>query len=201
MALASQRDVAQEESTAKSDALEEALTVLLRNLAEHCGVARNTDRASVYDFHDERFIMLARWSIHPDYARPGRGEYPTGQGAVGEAWDHTSAVIVLPDTRGRWEQRLISQHGFHATEASGLLMHCQSIAALRLEANHHAVEVLVFESLDPLGSTQDRLDVATGSKLFATLRELVGAVASMTPRVEEVATAAAKAPPPVWKPV
>ena len=203
MKLAEQRDVAQADSASKSEAIEESLTVLLRNLAEHCSMSSNADRASVYYFHNERFVMLARWSKHPDYTRPGRRDYPTGQGAIGDAWDRGSVVTVLPSTRGRWDQRLESHHGFPSGTASKLSMHCQSVAAIRIEHDHHAVGVIVFESTDPTRATQSTLDTLVDSKLYATLRELVAAVASWTPRVEAAkATAPLQPlPAPAWKSV
>jgi len=201
MELARRTEAADGESAAKSGALEQAFTVLLRKLAEHCQIDSNSDRVSIYYFHDERFVMLARWSTHPTYTRPGRSSYPTGQGAIGDAWDSGSVVTQLPGTRARWEQRLESRHNFAPGSTSALAMHCRSIAALRVESNRHAVGVLVFESIDENRASQQTLDTAKTSMLFATLSELVDAVASMTPRVEELTKATDRATPPApkWK--
>ncbi|WP_167046673.1 hypothetical protein [Salinibacterium sp. ZJ454] len=204
MELAKLRAAAEDESKEKSQAIEQSITVLLRKLAEHCRMAANSDRASVYFFHDERFIMLARWSTHPTYTKPGRRDYPTGQGAIGEAWDRGSVVATLPSSRWRWDQRLEKHHGFPPGMPATLSMHSQSIAALRIDTNHHAVGVLVFESTDPDRASQDTLDTASVSMLYATLSELVGAIAALTPRVEEVAKNSAESQtsaPPKWKQV
>jgi transcriptional regulator with GAF, ATPase, and Fis domain len=203
MELSRRKEEADEKSKEKSKAIEQSFNVLLRKLAEHCKAASNSDRASVYYFHDDRFIMLARWSTHPTFTKPGRREYPTGQGAIGDAWDKGSVVMVLPATRKRWEQRLESHHGFPGGSTKSLTMHCKSIAALRIEADYHAVGVLVFESTDVNRASQKTLDIAMGSMLYATLCELVSAVAALTPRVEEVVEAAAQKPSasiPNWKP-
>jgi len=82
-------------------------------------------------------------------------------------------------------------------------MHCQSIAAHRIEHDHHAVGVIVFESTDPSRANQMTLDTLVDSKLYATLRELVAAVASWTPRVEaaKVTAPTQPLPGPAWKSV
>jgi len=203
MELSRLEEVANSQSTEKSRALEQAFTVLIRKLAEHCSINANSDRISVYYFHDEGFVMLARWSSHPTYTRAGRGSYPTGQGAIGEAWDRGSAVSILPPTRIRWEKSLEAHHGFPPGSTQGLSMHCQSIAAIRIDADHHAVGVLVFESADGTRASQSTLDTAKSSMLFATLSELVNAVATLTPRVEKITQDAAQrsTTAPNWKPV
>jgi hypothetical protein len=194
MELSRQKEEAVGHSKEKSAAIDQAFKLLLRKLAEHCDVAENTDRASVYYFHEERFVMLSRWSMHPQYTKPGRKEYPIGQGAIGDAWDGRSIVSTLPATRAGWEQRLESRHGFPVGSTGTLTMHCRSIAALRIDVGDHAVGVLVFESIEPTRATQEALDIASTSLLFATLGELVSAIASLTPRIEEVVQAAAAKP-------
>jgi hypothetical protein len=186
MKLAQLRRDAEQQSLAKSEALGHTLRLLLRKIAEHCGVDNNSDRASVYFFHEGRFVMLARYSQHPVHGEPGRRDYPTGQGAIGDAWDLGSIVVDLPPTRARWEQRLVSKHGYTQAEASALRMHSQSIAALRIEADHRAVGVVVFESTEAERVRQTTIDSAKTSMLFAALCELVGIAAKLTPRGEEL---------------
>lgn len=201
MEVARREENARTDSANKSEAIASALTTLLRKIAEHCAVAGNNDRVSVYYFHSERFVMLARWSPHPKYVRPGRSEYPSGQGAIGEAWDRGSAVVTLPASRTRWDQRLERHHGFAAGTARNLSMQCQSIAALRVETDHRAVGVIVFESTDPTRATQRTLDAASASLLYETLCELVGVAASMTPQMEQLTRSETPAPRAhEWKP-
>lgn len=170
------------DSAAKSDALGQAMQVLLRNLAEHCNADANNDRVSVYYFHDDRFVMLSRYSLHPDYKRAARTEYPTTQGAIGEAWSVGSAVLTLPVTRAKWEQKLVSKYGYTKEEAKALRMHSTSIAARRVEVDHNAVGVIVFESTDEDTVTQDTLDSVDDSKIFAALAEMISSAAMHTPR-------------------
>ncbi|QAV70841.1 hypothetical protein ESZ53_10550 [Salinibacterium sp. UTAS2018] len=192
MELSRREEQAVIESAVKSGAIERSLTVLIRYLAEHCSMAGNNDRVSVYYHHDQKFVMLARWSQNPGFATSGRGTYPIGQGAIGEAWESRSAVVELPATRARWNQRLERHHGFPKGTAANLTMHSLSIAALRIAANGESVGVVVFESTVKERATQDTLDTLEGSMLYATLRELVATVATLTPRVQE----ASKTKPP-----
>jgi hypothetical protein len=204
MELARLREEAEAQSGAKSEAIEQALTILLRKLAEFCEMASNNDRASVYFYHDDTFVMLSRWSAHPEYTRPGRRKYPARQGAVGEAWDKGFAVQSLPIRRATWDARLEREHGFPPGTASTLSMHCPSIAALRIEANHHAVGVIVFESTEAGRANATTLKTAGESMLYATLCELVGGIAALTPRVEAAvkdgAGTSSEAPTKNWKP-
>lgn len=170
------------DSAAKSDALGQAMQVLLRNLAEHCNTDANNDRVSVYYFHDDRFVMLSRYSLHPDYKRAARKDYPTNQGAIGEAWLVGSAVLTLPTTRAKWEQRLVSKYGYSKEEAKALRMHSTSIAARRVEVGHNAVGVIVFESTDEDTVTQQTLYFVDESKIYAALAEMISSAAMHTPR-------------------
>lgn len=187
MELSRREEEAALESVSKSEAIERSLTILIRYLAEHCSMAANSDRVSVYYHHDRQFVMLARWSQNPSFKTPGRGTYPIGQGAIDDAWESSSAVVELPETRPRWNQRLEKHHGFPKGTAAALTMHSQSIAALRIASNGDSVGVIVFESTVKKRATQDTLDTLEGSMLYATLRELVATVATLTPRVQEAA--------------
>lgn len=187
MELSRREENAVFESHAKSQAIERSLTVLIRFLADHCSMAANSDRVSVYYHHNEQFVMLARWSQNPKFNAPGRGTYPVGQGAIGDAWESSSAVVELPDTRARWNQRLEKRHGFPEGTAAALTMHSRSIAARRIASNVDPAGVIVFESTIKARATQDTLDALDESKLYAALCELVATVATMTPRVQEVA--------------
>jgi hypothetical protein len=192
---------AERESYRKSQAIEQSLTILLRKLAEQCGVAGNGDRASIYYMHDGRFVMPARWSIHPDYRQAKRKFYLPAQGAIGAAWDRGFVITTLPATRVRWEKALVSNWGFSPEEAVKMTMMCQSIGGLRMSSQGVPVGVLIFESLDPNRVTLKTLRDAGSSMIYAALTELIVGQAAMTPRVEEVVRDAAKKSGPPWKPV
>ncbi|MFD4957890.1 hypothetical protein [Microbacterium sp. NPDC058389] len=177
-----ERENLKADSAAKANALGQAMQVLLRNLAEHCNADANNDRVSVYYFYDDRFVMLSRYSLHPDYKRAARKEYPTNQGAIGEAWSVGSAVITLPKTRANWERSLVSKYGYSRAEAQALRMHSTSIAARRVEVDHNAVGVIVFESTDEDTVTQQTLDFVDDSKIYAALAEMISSAAMHTPR-------------------
>lgn len=189
MKLAEQKELAEEKSAAKSKAIERALAVLCRKIAEHCGLAANSDRVSVYYRHEDMFIMLARWSQHPERTKPGRGSYPIDQGAIGIAWDLGEIAQVLPANRTTWDKRLAKNYGFDEEVAASLKMHCQSIAAMRVVEADRAVGVIVFESTEQGRATIEVLEKARNSMLYAALTELVGAFASLTPQVESITTA------------
>lgn len=190
------------ESAEKSAVLEQSMLVLLRHIADHCGASANSDRVSVYYFHEDRFVMLARFALHPDYRGAGRSEYPASQGAIGDAWSRGSIAMELPTSRKQWERTLVAKHGYTAEQAASLAMHCVGIAALRIEVDRLAVGVIVFESTEADRVSQATLETAKESKLFAALSELVSVSALLTPRGETLAKPAAKPPTvtPSWKP-
>ncbi|KTS14403.1 hypothetical protein [Microbacterium testaceum] len=191
-----------DESAKKSAVLEQSMLVLLRYIADHCGANANSDRVSVYYFHDDRFVMLARFALHPDFRGAGRAEYPASQGAIGDAWSRGSIAMELPTSRKQWERALVAKHGYTSEQAAALAMHCVGIAALRIEVDRRAVGVIVFESTEPDRVSQATLETAKESKLFAALSELVSVSALLTPRGETLAKPADKPPTvtPSWKP-
>ena len=195
MDLSRREEKAGQESADKSEAIERSLTVLIRYLADHCSLAANSDRVSVYYHHDKQFVMLARWSQNPNFNSPGRGTYPVGQGAIGDAWDASSAVAELPGSRARWNQSREKNHGFPQGTAATITMHSQSIAAQRIAINGAAAGVIVFESTIKQRASQDTLDALDDSKLYAALCELVATVAMLTPRVQEAAREDAQSEP------
>ncbi|KQR21704.1 hypothetical protein [Microbacterium sp. Leaf151] len=171
-----------EESSEKSAALEQSMGVLLRYIASHCRTGANSDRVSVYYFHEDRFVMLARHALHPAFRGAGRSEYPAEQGAIGDAWSRGSIAMELPTSRKQWERTLVSKHGYTSEQAASLSMHSVGIAALRIEIHHRAVGVIVFESTEEDRVNQTTLETASESKLFAALSELVSVAALLTPR-------------------
>lgn len=191
-----------DESAEKSAVLEQSMLVLLRHIADHCGANANSDRVSVYYFHEDRFVMLARFALHPDYRGVGRSEYPASQGAIGDAWARGSIAMELPTSRKQWERTLVTKHGYTPEQAASLAMHCVGIAALRIEVDRLAVGVIVFESTETDRVSQATLETAKESKLFAALSELVSVSALLTPRGATLAKPAAKPPTvaPSWKP-
>jgi hypothetical protein len=203
MELSRREEKAGQESAEKSKAIERSLTVLIRFLAHHCGLAGNGDRVSVYYHHDKQFVMLARWSQNPTFNSPGRGTYPVGQGAIGDAWDASSVVAELPGSRVRWNQSLEKNHGFPPGTAETLKMHSQSIAAQRIATNGDAAGVIVFESTVKQRASRETLDALVDSKLYGALCELVATVAMLTPQVQEAARddAQSAASPNVWREV
>lgn len=203
MRLASRLREAEQQSTAKSQVLEQAMQVLLRRIAGYCEADENSDRVSVYYFHEDRFVMLARYSRHPVYSQPGRPEYPAGQGAIGDAWDRGSIAVDLPTTRARWEQRLVNHHGYSVAEAAALKMHCVGVAAIRIQVDHTSVGVLVFESTQRNRVGQTTIERANQSLLYAALGELVSVAARLTPRGEQLSAPASniRRARPQWKEV
>lgn len=174
-----------EDADAKSKVIADTLQVLLRKIGEHCHADSNSDRVTVYFFQDGSFINLARNALHPEYRLRGRSKYPAGQGAIGDAWEIGSIAVNLPTTRKQWERRLVSKHGYSPSEAAGLRMHSVSIAALRIEVDHRAVGVIVFESDELNAVSQDTIDAAGASMLFSALSEIVSAAAMHTPGAKQ----------------
>lgn len=201
MTLAKERGELDELSRAQGDALERSMRVLLRKLSEHCTVSASTTRASAYCFHDDAFVMIARFSRNPELERPGRRRYPADQGAIGEAWKSASGAIAidLPPTEAAW-LRSLGRYNFSETESRGLAMRCVEIGAVRFETQTGAVEVLVLESNEPGRIDYSTLEAVRASLIFAARAEAVGSFALMTPRGRSAATASTtRTPAPNWQ--
>jgi hypothetical protein len=63
----------------------------------------STERISIYKFtkinNDEKFFLLARYSINPEFKKIGRSFYPVDQGCIAEAWQHGKSSMSLTDPK------------------------------------------------------------------------------------------------------
>lgn len=185
MKLAELRDDAERKAQIKTEALENALRILLVRLADYCELTGQSDRLSVYYFHDGEFVMVARHAKNPTFAKRGRGRYPVGQGAIGMTWDadHGQALVKIAESNGAWNREARKQK-FTDAEIAKLTMRSVGLGGYRLEVDNRSVGVLIIESTTPNRIAQEHLDKITGSYIVVAISELVAAFALMTPAGE-----------------
>jgi hypothetical protein len=200
MALAKMNERAQMKADAKSAALERSLRILLERLADYCGLEGHSDRFSVYYFHEDEFVMLARAARNPNFLKRGRGRYPATQGALAVAWeaDHGQALVTVSSSKGPRAKSLARQ-GFSEDEIARMRMPSVTVAALRIEGEKRSVGVLAIETTTPHRLTQAHLDKANTSHLVTAIGELVAAAALLTPEGERVIERPAAREPVLWK--
>ncbi|WP_133059968.1 GAF domain-containing protein [Plantibacter elymi (nom. nud.)] len=198
MHLAKLREEAEEKAAAKSRALERSLQILLEHLAKYCKLEGHSDRFSVYYYHENQFVMLARSAKNPNFAKKGRGHYPIDQGAIGTAWaaEHGQALVQMSANRETWDKAARRQN-FTDDDIARMRMRAKTVAALRIEGDKRSVGVLVIETTTPSRITQAHLDLASDAYLVAAIGELVAAAALLTPEGETLGT---PAPRPVVRP-
>lgn len=196
---------ASERAQDRADALEHSLNSMLRHLSKHCEVDGNDFRSTVYFFHNDRFIAVARHSAHPDHKkfREGHSHHSQGQGLIHEAWSNAEAYKAdLPKGRAAWDAKMMSDYGYTEEQVSQFRMQSRSYGALRVEGQDGAVGVLVFESTRPKGVTRKSLSDARHSLIQAALADAVSTNASLTPQAEKngsAEVASNKTPPRRWK--
>lgn len=185
MKLSALREDAERKAQIKTDALENALRILLVRLADYCDLTGQSDRLSVYYFHDGEFVMVARHAKNPIFAKRGRGRYPVGQGAIGKAWneDHGQALVKIAGSVGAWNREAKKQR-FSDDEIAKLTMRSVGLGGYRLEVDNQSVGVLIVESTTPNRIAQEHLDKIAGSYIVVAIAELVAAFALMTPAGE-----------------
>ncbi|MGN7977454.1 hypothetical protein ACTJJ4_07755 [Microbacterium sp. 22195] len=182
MKLSQLREEADRKALAKTEALENALRIMLVRLAEYCGLTGQSDRLSVYYFHDDEFVMVARHAKNPRLAKRGRVRYPAGQGVIGKAWeeDHGQALVKIAGGNGSWNREARKQN-FTDAEIAKLTMRSVGLGGYRLEVDNRSVGVLIIESTTPGRILQEHLDKIAGSYIVVAIAELVAAFALMTP--------------------
>lgn len=187
MKLSQLREDAERKAQVKTEALENALRILLVRLADYCELTGQSDRLSVYYFHDGEFVMVARHAKNPSLAKRGRGRYPVGQGAIGKAWaeDHGQALVKITGGNGAWTREARKQH-FTDDEIAKLTMRSVGLGGYRLEVDNRSVGVLIIESTTPNRILQEHLDKIAGSHIVVAIAELVAAFALMTPAGESL---------------
>lgn len=202
MKLSELREEAELRAASRSEALERALTILLVRLGVHCGLDAHSDRSSVYYFHEDEFVMVARHAKNPKLAVPGRGRYPANEGAIGAAWDRPEgqALVTMPNADEAWERAALRQ-GIDPAEVKKLRMRSLSLAGYRLEAGERSVGVLVVESMTARRIDQSHLDTIADSHIAAAIAELVSAFALMTPAGESINAVSTNRESKAWSPV
>lgn len=187
MKLSQLREDAERKAHKKTEALENALRILLIRLADYCQLTGQSDRLSVYYYHDGEFVMVARHAKNPSLAKRGRGRYPVGQGAIGTAWDadHGQALVKIAGSGGAWNREARKQK-FSDEEIAQLKMRSVALGGYRLEAENQSVGVLIIESTTPNRIEQEHLDKIAGSYIVVAIAELVAAFALMTPAGESL---------------
>lgn len=185
MKLSQLREDAERKAATKSHALESALRIMLIRLAKHCTLEGHSDRFSVYYFHDGQFFMVARYAKNPTYEARGRGSYPAGQGAIGEAWDaeQGQALVNMPSGKDAWA-RAAKKQGLTDDAIAGISMRSLGLAGYRLETGNTSVGVLIAESTTAHRVQLVHLDQIAASHIVAAIAELVAAFALMTPAGE-----------------
>jgi hypothetical protein len=185
MKLSQLREDAERKAQIKTEALENALRILLVRLGDYCELTGQSDRLSVYYYHDGEFVMVARHAKNPILAKRGRGRYPVGQGAIGKAWDedHGQALVKIAGGNGAWNREARKQQ-FTDEEIAKLTMRSVGLGGYRLEAENQSVGVLIIESTTPNRIEQEHLDKIAGSYIVVAIAELVAAFALMTPAGE-----------------
>lgn len=202
MKLSQLREDAERKALAKSEALERALRIMMIRLGKHCGLEGHSDRFSVYYFHDDEFVMVARHAKNPRFATAGRGRYPAEEGAIGAAWraEQGQVLVNMPVSGDAWN-RSARKQGLSEAAIAGMSMRSLGIAGYRLEAGEKSVGVLVVESTISNRVNPKHLDKISESHIVAAIGELVAAFALMTPAGESLVESKTPAPARPWKSV
>jgi hypothetical protein len=109
------------------------------------------DRVSIYKHNGtSSFYRIARYSNHPDHAKPGRSIYPDDEGCIGAAFREGSAFAEsLPANQSRYENCLAENWNIPTDVAQHLTMKSRSIAAFALQkpVGGRRFAIIVFESM------------------------------------------------------
>ena len=126
----------------------------LRHLATDLGFGYQ-ERVTVYEYTDEGFQSIGRYSINQNLKRPGRKACPTNEGVIGLAWDgKPSFVDDLPDANANLETYCMAvekacQIPRHTCRNFKMKSRCLYGHCILDALGDGPVAVIVFESLTP----------------------------------------------------
>lgn len=128
----------------------ELCSLHLSALMSRMGLMPN-DRVSIYKHNENSsFYRIARYSNHPDHAKPGRSIYPDHEGCIGVAFTEGSAFAEsLPANPTRYESCLKDTWNIEVDVVRQLTMKSRSIAAFALQkpVGGRRFAIIVFESM------------------------------------------------------
>jgi hypothetical protein len=113
------------------------------------------ERISVYKHDGRAFVILGRYTKHPEYRQRGRPFYADDEGCIGQAWRHDEAFVDdLPDPKEAptaYFERLAHEYGISRRTAAGMRMKSRSYAAFALDdpAGFQRIGIIVLESTSP----------------------------------------------------
>jgi 8-oxo-dGTP pyrophosphatase MutT (NUDIX family) len=157
----------------------------LRLLAEVLGVLSD-GRVSLFRVHDDdHFDLVARYSSNPTFDHgPGRGRYPTTEGALGQAWAwqrcFTSSLPSAGPAAGppsrKWVEAQRRRFEVPAEVSQGMTMRARTYAAVRLGSAGRCLGVLVFEDVRSLpgGGNEVPTSPLTEAAVTAALNAKLG---------------------------
>lgn len=201
-----EHEAAKQLSEHRANAIESALTSVMKQLSSFCRADGNDFRTSLYYYHRDEFIAVARYSQHPEFRRfrDDGSSYDASLGVIGETWRGSEYYKSdLPEIRENWNAKVRTLFGFSTEQVHRFRMHSRSYAAIRIDGHDAPVGVLVFESTRARGVSKETIAKAKESLIRVALAEMVSAHAKFTPQVEKAAAgpvAPKKASPPrPWK--
>jgi hypothetical protein len=141
------------------DRFEEQLVILVNDILE----LGDTERVTVYKHERDHFVMLGRYSQHPQYRQKRRGIYPQNQGCIQRAWEGGDCFVDdLPDPDASLEVYLDAQrarYNIPKEEARKFRMKSRSYAAYAITESRgqDRIAVVVFESTRKQGLDRPRI--------------------------------------------
>lgn len=131
---------------------QDLIRVLLSSIAARMEFG-DSERISLYGHNGTEFLLVGRFSKHPEYAKTGRSSYPDNQGCIGRAWhDGSCFVDNLPDPlteKRRWAEVLEQEWGIPKRVSNGLAMKSRCLAACAFDHSSQGrrIAVIVLESV------------------------------------------------------
>ena len=137
--------------------------VLALLFIERLALTRN-ERISLYSHQSGSFVLLERFSLHPEYTRrPQRFIYKETQGCLGAAWRDGSCIVCFtPDPHRepeRYARELVSTWNMPEVKPGDVGMPVREMATFALldPAGRRTVGVVVFESCRGDGLPLERI--------------------------------------------
>lgn len=122
----------------------------LRHLAEECCSLNDKQRISLYLFSSEQFILVGRYSKHPEFKNKNRMKFPSHEGCIAKAWYDGEVSVTLPSNHKEYVEYCELELNIKRSDIKNHRMKSRDFFGKAIEdKGGDRVGVIIFESQKP----------------------------------------------------
>lgn len=147
----------------------------------------HSERVSIYNFENDKFVMLGRYSMNPTFNTSGRGVYPANQGCIQKAWCEGFAEVQdLPDPDNNYQDYkdcLKNDWSINNSVVDKLSMKSRSFVGIAIDdvKGINKAAVIIFESIKSNGLNTDKIKSSFDKSIGNEIKLLIDILKPLEP--------------------